>query len=580
MYSNSHLSLLRQAMEKKGIKAYLMKTGDPHNSEEPAPYYSAERRFFCPFSGDNAYVIVTEKDAILFSDGRFTLSANEEIKGTPYVFIELYRPGNPTPEEYLRNNGLYPLGVDFSYLSLADLKELRKGGEVQDVSFFNLVEDVPPLSHDPLWSFDSSAYQDHNHLEKLEIVREVMKEKGVEALLLTTLDDIAYLTNLRGNDLLNTPLFYSYAYLTLHEAHLFLASGRLEHLEGYTLHDLSEIAPFVKERQNLLTWVDEKECNASLASLLKNPFDAEVPTRLEKAVKGPKEIENIISIQEEDGVALLKFIDFLDQAKPDLTEWEVVEKLHGFRAEGKRFLDESFTTIAAMGSNAAMMHYAPTAQAYSTRNSDTIQLLLDSGGQYLGGTTDTTRTFLLGTPTPEYIRDYTLTLRSVIALSSCIFLQGANGQCIDMMAREIMWREGMDYKCGTGHGVGYLSVVHESPNGFRYRPAKGKNDGANLVPGMVTTIEPGVYKANKYGIRIENNLLCVPAFVTPDGTFYRFQTITYVPIDTKALDLTLLSDSDIAWINAYHQEVFDRLSPKVEGHLLDVLKEKTKPLNR
>lgn len=299
-----------------------------------------------------------------------------------------------------------------------------------------------------------------------------------------------------------------------------------------------------------------------------------------KAVKGPKEIENTKRIQAEDGVALLKFIDFLDKHKGEgLSEWDYAVKLGEFRKEGPSYIEDSFETIAATGPNAAMMHYAPS-EAKNSLVKDGPELLVDSGGQYWGGTTDTTRTFLVGNSTPEFIRDYTLTLKSLIALSSCIFLEGSTGRPIDMMAREIMWKNGMDYKCGTGHGIGYLNVVHESPNGFRYRASKGKDDGATIVPGMITSIEPGVYKAGKYGIRIENDILAVPAFSTPDGNFFKFENLTYVPIETSCLDLNLLTQEEIDYLNDYHQLVYEKLSPLVSGHLLDVLKEKTKPVHR
>lgn len=582
MYSNENLTILRQAMKEKGLKAYLIQTGDPHNSEEPAAYYAAERRFFCPFTGDNAYVIVTEDKAYIFSDGRFNISAPLEIKGTPYEFIELYKPGFPTPYDLIKESGLYPLGTDFSILSPLDLSELEEGGKVLDVSFAHLVKDREPLSASKIWRFDDPKYQDKTSVEKIAEIRKQFQSLGTKAHLVTTLDDIAYLTNLRGEDVDCTPVFYSYLYIDSESAHLFVDPSRIDYeVEGLIIHPYAEVFPFVKERSDVPTLVDPNECNAKLYRELAKPITGEAPSRLMKAVKGPKEIENIISIQAEDGVALLKFSKYLEEN--DLlgkSEWDLAGILHGYRAEGKRFIGESFTTIAAINSNAAMMHYAPTAKTYSIIDKDALELLVDSGGQYLGGTTDTTRTFLIGKPTKEYIHDYTLTLKSVIALSSATFIQGTTGRSIDMLARHVMWKEGLDYKCGTGHGVGYVSVVHESPNGFRYRAAKGKNDGCANVPGMITTIEPGVYKANKYGIRIENNLLTVPAFETPDGVFYKFKNVTFVPIDTKALDLSIMTEEEIDYLNAYHQEVDEHLSPLVDGELLDYLKEKTKPISK
>ena len=227
------------------------------------------------------------------------------------------------------------------------------------------------------------------------------------------------------------------------------------------------------------------------------------------------------------------------------------------------------------------MHYSPQEVGSSVVNKESIELLVDSGGQYYGGTTDTTRTFLIGIPTKEFIHDYTLTLKALIGVSSTIFIENSDGHTIDIKAREFMWKEGMDYKCGTGHGVGYILNVHEGPNGFRYYVSKDRDDQGKLVPGMITTIEPGVYKENKYGIRIENNLLCVNAFETNDGKFYKFETITYVPIDTKCLDLNMMSDDEIKWLNSYHKLVNEKLTPFIkEQELKDYLDKLTIEVKR
>lgn len=581
-YANEHVDELRKAMRKDGIKAYLIVTGDPHNSEEPAARFAAERRFFCPFDGDNAYVLITEDEALVWTDGRFFVSAEEEIKGSYFSLMKLYTPGYPLPEEYIKAHNLYPLGTDLLLLSPEEEKALAKNGVVVDKSYSFIMPEVPSLPTGKIWRFDDPRYQDLSREEKLSHVYSKIKEEGAQAHLLCTLDDIAYLLNLRGNDIPYTPVFYSYLYLSLEEgAHLFVDRRKLDFLvPGVTIHPYEEIFDFLKDRGDVPTLIDPSQTNSKVFRLLRKPIHGVSPSRLMKAVKGPKEIENTKRIQAEDGVALLKFIDFLDKHKGQgLSEWDYAVKLGEFRKEGPSYIEDSFETIAATGPNAAMMHYAPS-EAKNSLVKDGPELLVDSGGQYWGGTTDTTRTFLVGNSTPEFIRDYTLTLKSLIALSSCIFLEGSTGRPIDMMAREIMWKNGMDYKCGTGHGIGYLNVVHESPNGFRYRASKGKDDGATIVPGMITSIEPGVYKAGKYGIRIENDILAVPAFSTPDGNFFKFENLTYVPIETSCLDLNLLTQEEIDYLNDYHQLVYEKLSPLVSGHLLDVLKEKTKPVHR
>ena len=228
-----------------------------------------------------------------------------------------------------------------------------------------------------------------------------------------------------------------------------------------------------------------------------------------------------------------------------------------------------------------MMHYEPTKETHSKVTKNDIELLVDSGGQYYGGTTDTTRTFLIGKPTKEFIHDYTLTLKSLIAVSKAIFLEKSDGHTLDILARQFMWNEGMDYKCGTGHGVGYILNVHEGPNGLRYRAVPERDDQAEIVPGMITTIEPGVYKNGKYGIRIENNLLCEKAFSTSDGNFFKFETITYVPIETRCLDLSIMTNEEVDWLNNYHKLVFSKLSSLIkDDNLFDFLKTKTKEINK
>lgn len=578
-----HLEEARAEMRKEGLKAYLVVTGDPHDSEEPAAYFASERRYFCPFTGDNAFVLLTEDGAYLWTDGRFFISAESELEGSSFKLMKMGTPGYPTLNEFLLENSLYPLGTDFNMISPAFLALLKRGGEVKDTSFAHLMESRPEFPSGKVYRFDDPKYNDLTRQQKFAKVMAAVKGAGGKAHLITTLDDIAYLTNLRGNDIPYTPVFYSYLYLDESGATLFIDKEKLDfEIEGVNVLPYEEIDNFLLARKDVPTLLDTNKANAHIVSLLANVVDGRMPSRLMKAVKGEKEIENTKAIQEIDGVALLKFIDFLDAHKEEkLTEWDYAEALAKFRRQGQRFLEESFMTIAASGSNAAMMHYAPTAEVNSVVDPEnTVELLLDSGGQYLGGTTDTTRTFLVGKASDEFKHDYTLTLKSLIALSSAIFIRGSTGRCIDMTSRQIMWKEGLDYKCGTGHGVGYLSVVHESPNGFRYRAAAGKDDDAENVPGMITTIEPGVYKQGKYGIRIENNLLTVRAFVTDDGEFYKFETITYAPIDVSPLDLSLLSDEEIAWLNDYHDEVYRRLSKHVSGHLLEVLKAKTAPIHR
>ncbi|MCI2069628.1 MAG: aminopeptidase P family protein [Bacilli bacterium] len=583
MFALDHLKKLQSQLKVDGLKAYLIMTGDPHSSEYAASYFMAERLYFCPFSGDAGQVLITQDKAYLFTDGRFFIQAGKELAGSGFELMKIGEKGVLPLADFIKAEKLYPLGVNQSMISEEFYKTiLHKEDKIMDMDYSYMVLERPELSKAKVFALDEKL-NTLTRAEKIAAVLNKTYEKEAEANLITTLDDIAWILNLRGNDIADNPVFYAFLYLSKKDgAHLFIDPVKIDFpLDGVTLHPYTQIADFLLDKKNVPTLVDPNRVNARLFNILQKPVAGKNPSYLMKAIKGEKEIANTKEIQIIDGVAMLKFIAFLDDnLNKNLSEYDYAVALEGFRRENKRLFELSFETIAAVGSNAAMMHYGPSEAVHSSVNSTQIELLVDSGGQYYGGTTDTTRTFLIGKPTAEYIHDYTLTLKSVIALSEAIFIDGSCGVTLDILSRSYMWNEGMDYKCGTGHGVGYILNVHEGPNGFRYKLVPERDDSNPLVPGMITTVEPGVYKEGKYGIRIENNLLCVKAFETEMGTFYKFETITMVPIDVKALDLNLLTDKEISWLNAYHQEVFSKLSPLVEGHLLEVLKEKTKPISR
>lgn len=583
MYSNSHVSALQALLRKEGIKAYLIVSGDPHTSEDAASYFFSERLYFCPYTGDAGQVLITQDKAYVFTDGRYFISAAKEIKDSPFELMKIGEKGVLPLSDFIAHEKLFPLGVNESMISENTYQSLTLKGQIVDKDYSSLVEGRPSLPLDKVFKLEDKLTTLTSE-EKIKNVLAETEEKGAEANLVTTLDDIAWILNLRGHDIPYTPVFYSYLYLSKTQGnHLFINKEKIDfNLKGIAIHPYEEIVSFLESKKDIKTLVDPNRVNARLFNILVHPVRGHNPSYLSKSIKGEVEIKNTKEIQIIDGVALLKLMAFIDEHKDEkLSEWDYAVALDGFRHESKRLFDLSFNTIAACGGNAAMMHYAPTAAIHSPVDpSSVIELLVDSGGQYYGGTTDTTRTFLIGKPSKEYIHDYTLTLKSLIGVSKAVFIDGSCGVTIDIKARQYMWEEGMDYKCGTGHGVGYISNVHEGPNGFRYRIVPERDDSAPIVPGMITTIEPGVYKEDKYGIRIENNLLCVPAFTTEMGTFYKFETITMVPIETKALDLTLLTDDEIKWLNDYHKEVYKNLAPLVSGHLKDVLQEKTQPVKR
>ena len=583
LFKKENLKKLQSFIKENNLEGYLIFTSDPHDNEYVASHFLDVRKYFCPFSGSAAEVLITKNEAYLFTDGRYWIQAEKEIKDSGYTLIKKGDKNVPSLLEFIKKNNISPLGVNLFDMKMCEYEEfINSKIEIKDLDISSLIDNLSALSKEKVFKLDKDLTT-LTYKEKIIEIYKRIEEKGAKANLVTTLDDIAFILNLRGNDIPNNPVFYSYLYLSKEFGnHLFINKEKLDfEIEEINIHPYEEIVDFIKKHSNVPTLLSKNRVNAKIYSLFNNVIDVSNPSYLMKATKGEKEIENTKKIQAIDGLALLKFQKYLEEnIDKNLSEYDYSEKLKEYRLSSPLCFELSFETIAAVGSNAAEMHYAPTKEKHSIVSKDNIELLVDSGGQYYGGTTDTTRTFLIGKPTDEFIHDYTLTLKALINLSKTIFLEGSTGQTIDIRSREFMWQEGMDYKCGTGHGVGYILNVHEGPNGFRYKRVKDRDDGSEIIPGMITTIEPGVYKANKYGIRIENNLLCVKAFETSDGNFFKFETITYVPIETRCLDLSIMNKEEIEWLNTYHKLVYDKLSPliKEDISLLNFLKGKTKSI--
>ena len=586
MFKNENVYKLQKQLTKDGLDAYLILTTDPHFSEYIAPRFLAERLYFAPFTGSAGQLLVTKDDAYLFTDGRYWIQAGKQLDGTCVKLVKEGDIGVLPLEKFIKHLGINELAVDLTMVSVTMGNTFDELGiKLVDKSYRELVEDLPELSKDKIFALPSNLHT-LTTSEKIDEILKEVEDYNCEAHFISTLDDIAWILNSRGKDIECTPVFYSYLYLSRkYGNHLFIDLDKIDfEIEGVQVHPYSETFAFLKKHNDVKTLIDKNRTSLKVVSILnKIKFKANPSVTL-KATKGPVEIENTKRIQAIDGVCLLKFQKYLEEhLKDNLTEFEYSQYLDNLRLSNKKdCLDLSFGTIAACGENAALMHYSATKDKTSVVSSNDIELLVDSGGHYFGGTTDTTRTFLLGKPSAEYVHDYTLTLKAVINLSRTIFLKNSSGQTIDIRAREIMWKEGLDYKCGTGHGVGYMLNVHEAPNGFRYYQVPERDDQGKIVPGMITTIEPGVYKEGKYGIRIENNLLCISAFSNDMGEFFKFETITYVPITTESLDLNLLSDEEISWLNDYHKSVYEHLYPliKEDIELVNFLKLKTKEIHR
>lgn len=585
MFDKQNLAILREEMKTNGDKSYVILTSDPHSSEYVAERFIYERFYYSPFTGSDGSLVVTLDGTYLFTDGRYFIQAEKELENSGVTLMRMGTRDCPTIDDFLRINDLYPTATNRFHMPQGLYEKMTKYGEVVDRDYAYLIENLPELSKEKVFELKPNLVtlsQD----EKVEQVVTKFGEQGADSVLITTLDDIAFILNWRGRDIECTPVFYSFLYINKNkEVHIFVDPLKLIDVDcsHVIVHRYEEVSDFIKARHEEKILVDKLKINARLFSLIDAPICGKNPSYLMKAIKGSVEIENIKRIHELDGVAMLKFYDYLyTHAHEGLTEYEYSEELKRFRLQSKDCFELSFDSIVGVDENAAQMHYGPTKEKSSVIGNDSIVILVDSGGQYFGGTTDITRTFIIKEPSDELKRDYTLTLKSVIDLSTSVFLEGCSGVAIDIKARENMWKLGMDYKCGTGHGVGYILGVHEGPNGFRYRHVPERDDGATLIPGMITTIEPGVYKEGKYGLRIENELLTVPAFETSDGVFFKFETITYCPIETKYLNLDLLTDEEIVWLNDYHKMVFEKLSKHIEGNtkltvLLQVL---TRPVVR
>lgn len=581
-----------------GVGAYIVPTNDYHASEY-VPEYFKERAFLSNFTGSQGTLVITQKDAFLFVDGRYYIQAECQIKDTGITLMKMGEPGVPTIEELIRKfvKRNKKLGFNAKYISIAQGKkyeELVKSLEtsIHDV---DLVKDIwknrPPLPKEKVWILENK-YAGETLTDKLKRIRKEMINKNTKHFLLTVLDDIAWTLNLRGNDIPCNPVFLSYLLINENDATLFIDQDKVDdkvreylaknnvNIKDYDLiyEDLKNI------RNNIL--LDENKVNFSLYNSLKKMsnykehiINEENPTLLMKAIKNDVEVANLKLAHIKDGVALTKFMYWLKTniGKIPMSELSVQEYLYELRKEQPNYIEPSFNTICAYKDHAAMMHYSATKESDAKLKKENM-LLVDSGGQYYEGTTDVTRTFVLGPISKEEKHHFTLSLQSNLNLAAAIFLEGCKGINLDILARGPIWDELIDYKCGTGHGVSYLMNVHEGPNGFRWRIVPERNDSATLVPNMITTDEPGIYLEGKYGIRHETELLCVDKGTTEFGHFLGFECITLCPFDLDGINVDELSPKQKDILNKYHQEVYEKLSPYMNKEEREFLKEYTRAI--
>lgn len=599
---------LRAAMKEAGIAAYMIPTADFHNSEYAAEHFHT-REFFSGFTGSAGTLIVTESEACLWTDGRYFIQAAGELEGSGVKLMKMQEPGVPTIREYLRDNmkeGTV-LGFDGRCVPFKEgksLEKLMKGRKVSLTIDKDLAEgiwkDRPAMPCHPVMILED-GYTGEDIDSKLKRLREVMGENGAQSYIDSKLDSIMWLLNIRGTDVTCNPVALCHILVDDRNVYLFIQDGEVTgELRSYAaLHRIS-ILPY-DDFEDFLGVYDYKGdvlCDpdsvsyrvyqAAQKGVAKSSCGAEIveadsPLQAFKCVKNAVEMENIRGCYKRDSVALCRFIIWVTEQvkKPAgergaLTESAAAAYLDNLRSELPDYMDLSFETISAYGPNAAMMHYSAVPGISDAELRPEGMLLVDSGGQYLTGTTDVTRTIALGPVTEEMRKHYTLTAVSNLQLMGAVFLDGCTGTNLDILAREPMWREGLDYKCGTGHGIGYYLGVHESPPSIRWKVFPGRQD-TPFEPGMIVSDEPGVYLEGRYGIRIETILEVVEHTQNEWGRFLAFEPLTLVPLDRNLIDVRYLTPETRQLLNDYHMRVRAELMPLMNAEEQDWLTEQTEP---
>lgn len=594
---NNNIKKFRELMKKENISAYIIPSSDHHQSEYVGKYFEC-RKFMSGFTGSAGTLLITLDEAILWTDGRYFLQAENELKNTE---IKLYKMGEEnvlTLEEYLIENIKKDtfLGFDGKVVNASEGLNLAKKLEFKNISIKysdDLVDKIwdkrPYLPKEKAFLLETK-YSGESFLSKLERLRNSIKKHNATTHIIATLDDIAWLFNIRGKDVLYNPVVLSYAVVTLDEVHLFVDSDKLTDdikeefsKENVKIMDYDYIYEFVKnidEKEAVL--LDINKVNYSIYNNIpKNvrKIEKENPTMLFKAVKNEVEINNIRNCHIKDGVAVTKFIYWLKNnvGKIDITEISASEKLEEFRKEQQDFIEPSFSTISAYKDHGAIVHYNADENTNYKLEKEGLYLI-DSGGQYFDGTTDITRTISLGEISDEMKNNFTNVLRGMIRLSMAKFMYGCRGMNLDILSRGPLWNEGLDYKHGTGHGIGFVLNVHEPPNGFRWNVVPERNDSVVLEEGMLTSNEPGFYKNGEYGIRIENSILTKKSDKNEYGQFMEFETVTLVPIDLDCINKDLMLKDEIEFLNNYHKEVYDKISPFLDEDETKWLKQYTKSI--
>lgn len=595
MQISERLLTLRNKMDAYGLDACIIPSGDPHLSEYPAEHWKV-REWLSGFTGSAGTLVVTSEEAGMWTDSRYYLQAAEQIDDT---HIQLFRDGEPGVPDIATwlLEVLMPgnkVGVNGAILSINKMREITRqlrSARIQLITTVMPAEeiwDTRPLIPEDTVIIHDQKWNGHTRGEKLEQIRSIMQKEGISHYITAALDEIAWTLNLRGNDVTYNPVFHAFLIITQNQTRLFINPHKLtaniakeltaDDVKVYMYDHFYRHLEDLPDDANIL--IDPSRTNSAIYSSLPpksvKKESLSIVTRL-KAIKTETEIRHFKATMINDGVAMVKFICWLENniGKEKITELTAARKLKSFRAEQADFSGESFATISAYGPHGAIVHYNASKESDIELKAEDLYLI-DSGGQYPGGTTDITRTIALGNIPEQAKIDYTLVLKGHIALATAIFPSGTRGVHLDILGRKPLWENYLNYGHGSGHGIGYFLNVHEGPQSIR-----PQDNGIILEAGMITSNEPGMYRSGEYGeygIRIENLILCIPVKDTEFGQFLTFETLTLCPIDTNPIVETLLTKPEKEWINQYHQQVFNLLSPFLEEDHTNWLKEKTKPL--
>lgn len=595
MNVKERIAKLRALMEQKNIDVYLIPSADNHQSEYVGDYFKS-REFITGFTGSAGTAVISKDTAGLWTDGRYFIQAEKELEGSGITLFKMGQPNVPTIDEYLDTilpeNGT--LGFDGRVISMSDGKKYKELFSYKNIHLedgYDLIDSIwterPPMSEHPLFLLDEK-YSGESTSSKLCRLREEMKKLGATSHLLITLDDIAWLLNFRGRDVAYTPVVLCYAVITLDAVHLFINENKLSSditnefaKNSIILHNYNDIYSFTQQLpSDEVVLLDPDRLNYALYNSIPagiKKIETTNPCLLFKAIKNPVEMDNIRIAHIKDGIAHTKFMCWLKTHfdKEIITELSASDKLEAFRSEQENFLWPSFEPISAYGAHAAMCHYSSSEETNVELKAGSL-FLTDTGGNYMEGSTDITRTVALGEIHKDLKTDFTNVLRGNLALSKAKFLYGCTGQTLDILARQFLWNEEKDYNHGTGHGVGYLLSIHEPGARITWRTVK--ESSLPLEEGMLVTDEPGIYIEDSHGIRLENELFVRKHTNNIYGQFMCFEVLTFVPFDLDAIEVSMLSEEEKQQLNAYHQQVYDIVSPHMTPEEQEWLKKYTRAI--